>query len=139
MSRNSHGSDPFSLSGKTFLVAGGTRGIGKAISLHFARAGAKVVANYLRNEQTAKGLAEIAAEESLSISLCRADLTNEKGLEAVERSVEEAGPGLAGFVFCAATGIHKPAGELTERHFDWTFSLNVRAFFCLMKRLTPRF
>jgi NAD(P)-dependent dehydrogenase (short-subunit alcohol dehydrogenase family) len=42
-------------------------------------------------------------------------------------------------VHCAATGIHRPIEELTERHFDWTFNLNVRAFFKLIKLLMSRF
>jgi len=42
-------------------------------------------------------------------------------------------------VHCAATGIHRPIEELTERHFDWTFNLNVRTFFRLIKLLMPRF
>jgi NAD(P)-dependent dehydrogenase (short-subunit alcohol dehydrogenase family) len=130
--------DPFSLRSKTILVAGGTRGIGQAISLRFARAGAKVIANYLRNEQAAEQLKAIATEECLSISLCRADLTTDKGLEQLDHSLQQSGPNLSGLVYCAATGIHRPLDELTERHFDWTFSLNVRAFFRLIKLTRAR-
>jgi enoyl-[acyl-carrier protein] reductase III len=131
--------DLFALHGKTFLVAGGTRGIGLAISLRFARSGAKVIANYLRDDRSAKHLCDSAAGEPGSISLCRADLTSDKGLELLDRFLEEQYPHLSGFVFCAATGIHRPVEELTERHFDWTFDLNVRAFFRLAKLLKPRF
>ena len=132
------GSDLFSLSGKRFLITGGTRGIGQAISLRFARAGATVVANYLRNEKTAQHLKTIAAEESLALALCRADLTTKEGLERLEQSIEEQGP-LSGLVHCAATGVHRPIEELTERHFDWTFNLNVGAFFKVSKLLLGRF
>jgi enoyl-[acyl-carrier protein] reductase III len=130
--------DLFSLHDKTVLVAGGTRGIGLAISHRFARAGAKVIANYLRNEQAAEHLKAIAGEEKLAISLCRADLTSEKGLEQLDRSLQESGPHLSGLVYCAATGIHRPIEELTERHFDFTFGLNVRAFFRLIKLTKAR-
>jgi enoyl-[acyl-carrier protein] reductase III len=130
--------DLFSLSGKTILVAGGTRGIGQAISLRFARAGATVIANYLRNEQAAEHLKAIATEEGLVILLCRADLSTEKGLEQLDRSLQELAPHLSGLVYCAATGIHRPMDELTERHFDWTFNLNVRAFFKLIKLTKAR-
>ena len=133
------GSELFSLSDKTILITGGTRGIGQAISLRFARAGATVIANYLRDEKAAENLKAIATEESLAIALCRADLTSERGLEQLERSLEERGPHLSGLVHCAATGIHRPIEELTERHFDWTFNLNVRAFFKLIKLLLGRF
>jgi enoyl-[acyl-carrier protein] reductase III len=133
------GNDLFSLGNKTILITGGTRGIGQAISLRFARAGATVIANYLRDEKAAENLKAIATEEGLAIVLCRADLTNERGLEQLERSLQERGPYLSGLVHCAATGIHRPIEELTERHFDWTLNLNVRAFFKLVKLLLGRF
>jgi len=131
--------DLFSLSGKTFLITGGTRGIGQAISLRFARAGATVIANYLRNENSAEYLKATAAKEGLAITLCRADLTNKEGLEQLDRSIQEQGSHLSGMVHCAATGIHRPLEELTERHFDWTFDLNVGAFFKLSKLFLTRF
>jgi NAD(P)-dependent dehydrogenase (short-subunit alcohol dehydrogenase family) len=133
------GDDLFSLRNKKILITGGTRGIGLAISLRFARSGATVIANYLRDEKSAKQLEAIATEEGLAIALCRADLTSEKGLEQLGRSLQEGSPHLSGLVHCAATGIHRPIEELTERHFDWTFNLNVRAFFKLVKLLAARF
>jgi enoyl-[acyl-carrier protein] reductase III len=131
--------DLFSLGGKTILVTGGTRGIGQAISLRLARAGAHVIANYLRNEQAAQQLKVIATEEGLTITLCRADLTSDKGLEQLGRLFQESELPLCGLVHCAATGVHRPLEELTERHFDWTFNVNVRAFFKLVKLLAGRF
>src|SRR5208283_4445951 len=133
------GNDRFSLSGKTFLITGGTRGIGQAISLRFARAGATVIANYIRNEKAAEHLKLIAAEEGLTVTVCRADLTSKEGLEKLDRSMQEGGPHLSGLVHCAATGVHRPIEELTDRHFDWTFSLNVGAFFKLIKLCLARF
>jgi len=137
MSTNNN--DVFCLESKAFFVTGGTRGIGQAISLRFARAGARVIANYLRNEESAKKLKAIAAEENLPVTLCRADLSGDKGLEQVQKAVQDSGTQLSGLVHCAATGIHRPINELTDRHFDWTFSLNVRAFFRLVNLLMDRF
>jgi len=84
-------------------------------------------------------LKAMAAEEGLAIALCRADLTNERGLEQLDRALQELGPRLSGLVHCADTGIHRPIEELTDRHFDWTLNLNVRAFFKLVKLLMARF
>ena len=132
-------SQAFSLKGKNVLVTGGTRGIGHAISLQFARAGATVIANYVRGQKTAEALLAQAEEGKLHITLCRADLTLVKGLESLEEAVGGLNGGLHGLVYCGATGVHKTFDGLTLRHFDWTFALNVRAFFELVRRILPRF
>jgi enoyl-[acyl-carrier protein] reductase III len=129
----------FSLEGKSFLVAGGTRGIGRAISVQFARAGAKVIANYVRDERSAQTLKEEAGKESLALLTCRADLTSSKGRAHLDEFIVANLDFLSGLVFCAATGVHRAFEELNDRHFDWTFSLNVKAFFDLTKLILPRF
>jgi NAD(P)-dependent dehydrogenase (short-subunit alcohol dehydrogenase family) len=131
--------NPFSLQDKTVLVTGGTRGVGRAISLGFARAGAVVVANYVRNEESANALLAVAREENLRLRVCRADITQDAELKTLAASLADAGPRLSALVHCAATGIHRPIQELTLRHFDWTYGLNVRAFFSLVKTLLPQF
>ncbi|MFN0171026.1 MAG: SDR family oxidoreductase [Bryobacteraceae bacterium] len=120
-------------------MTGGTRGIGRAVSLQFARAGATILANYVRGQVAADALLAEAKAESLLVMLCRADLTSEKGLDVVESEIVRLGGGLHGLVHCAATGVHKAFDELTLRHYDWTFALNVRAFFELVRRILPRF
>ena len=128
----------FALSGGV-LVVGGTRGIGRAISLRFARAGASVIANYLRDQKAAEDLKASVEQEGLHIVLCRADVTTPRGLEQIEKAIQECNEPLAGLIYCAATGVHREISELTARHFDFTFSLNVRAFFELTKALLDRF
>ena len=130
--------DLFSLKGKRLLITGGTRGIGRAISLRFARAGAEIIANYVRDVKSADALQAEATEEGIKIELCRADLTSPKGLGKIKLSLGDADKSLDGLVHCAATGVHKKVEELTTRHFDWTFSLNVRAFLELVKLVQPR-
>ena len=131
--------DFFSLKGKRVVVTGGTRGVGRAISLQFARAGAQVLANYVRDTKAAEELHAVAAKEGLSLETVRGDLTNEKGTHRLVEATMERFPALTTFVHCAATGVHRPFAELTLRHFDWTYSLNVRAFFELCHRLLDRF
>jgi NAD(P)-dependent dehydrogenase (short-subunit alcohol dehydrogenase family) len=128
---------PWALRG-TFVVTGGTRGIGRGISEQFARSGASVIASYLRNEKVALELQSKAVGEGWSLSLCRADLTTPEGLSRIESHLRETGTPLAGIVHCAATGTHRPLEALTGRHFDWTFALNARALFELVTRLLDR-
>jgi enoyl-[acyl-carrier protein] reductase III len=131
--------DFFSLQGKRVLVTGGTRGIGRAISLRFARAGAEVMANYVRDPQSAADLSAQAAGEGLRIGLCRADLTSPKGMEQLVGQVKDRFPSLSTLVHCAATGVHRSLDQLTLRHFDWTIALNARALFDLVLRLLEWF
>ena len=131
-------SNPFELRG-LFLITGGTRGIGRAISGQFARAGARVIANYLRDEKAALVLRSIADRESLAIEAVRADVTTAGGLEQIEACVTRAEQPLCGLIHCAATGTHRTIDSLSGRHLEWTFALNVRALFELVTRLLPRF
>lgn len=128
----------FSLQGKTALITGGTRGVGRAISLAFARAGASVAANYVRNQAAADSLLQAAQAENLDLRLVRADISGEAGVKSLLEALDSAGRKLDVFIHCAATGVHRPAEQLTLRHFDWTFGLNVRAFFHLTTQLIPR-
>jgi NAD(P)-dependent dehydrogenase (short-subunit alcohol dehydrogenase family) len=129
---------PFGLRG-TYVITGGTRGIGRAISEQFARAGAHIIANYVRNEKAALELQAVAREARLPIEICRADLTTADGLTRIEAQVKQAGGSVKGIVHCAATGTHRPLDALTGRHFDWTFALNARSLFELVARLLGQF
>ena len=126
----------FSLSGKRILVTGGTRGIGGAISAHFARAGAQVIAGYVRDDTAAHALEAELSVDGSRIVLCRADLTTDAGKRSLLDSL--AGATLSAVVHCAATGVHRPLEELTLRHWDFTFALNLRAFFDLVQTVLPR-
>lgn len=131
--------DPFSVQATNVLVTGGTRGIGRAIALQFARAGAAVVANYLRDDKAAEMLAAEATAENLRLNVLRADLASERGLEVIDTAIARLGGPLHSLIHSAATGVHRPFQELTLRHYDWTFALNTRAFFSLVQKLLPRF
>ena len=61
------------------VVTGGTRGIGRAISLAFAREGAAVFAAYLNNDEAARSLVEEAAGMSGTISILKADVSTSGG------------------------------------------------------------
>jgi enoyl-[acyl-carrier protein] reductase III len=127
----------FGLAGHCVLVTGGTRGIGRAISLQLARAGASVIAVYARNDETAESLRREADEQQLGIETLRADLTLPKGLASVQERMQACGDAIVSLVHCAATGVHRPFEELTAKHWDWTMALNARAFFELVRLLLP--
>jgi 3-oxoacyl-[acyl-carrier protein] reductase len=67
-------------SGKIVVVTGGTRGIGRAVSLRFAQAGAQVTAAYLSNDAAARSLVEEASDLPGEIRVLKADVRSAEGL-----------------------------------------------------------
>jgi enoyl-[acyl-carrier protein] reductase III len=120
--------------GKSVLVTGGSRGIGRGIALRFAELGAaRVAISYLRNdaaaEETAKALEQAGAEPLL----LRGNLGDPGKAAAL---VEQAGP-LDVLVSNAATGVIRPALEIEEKHWDWTLNANARALLTLTRHAAP--
>jgi len=131
--------DPFSLQGKRVLVVGSTRGIGRAIALRFAADGADVIVNHVRNDGAAEQFRQVAEDSGLRVGIVRADASSDKGRELLVDAIQGRFADLSVLVYAAATGVHKPAAEVTGRHFDFTYALNVRAFLLLVQALMPRF
>ncbi len=73
------------LKDKVAIVTGGTKGIGRAISLLFAEEGARVVANFSRDVEAAENLIGKAQVKQLSLRLFKADVTH---FDAVKEMVE---------------------------------------------------
>jgi enoyl-[acyl-carrier protein] reductase III len=121
------------IDGRSVLVTGGTRGIGKAIALRFSSLGAKKVAiGYLRNDSAA----EKAADE---LRAAGAEPVLVRGNVASERVVEEfASHGPYGVVVHnAATGVIRSALETEDKHWDWTLATNARALLSLARACAP--
>jgi len=115
------------------LVTGGSRGIGRAIALRFARDGARRVAiGYLRNDAAAEATAEELRAAGAAPVLVRGSVASERVLEAVR----ELGP-LDVLVHNAATGVIRPALETEDKHWDWTLNANARALLSLARATAP--
>ncbi|MEP6977487.1 MAG: SDR family oxidoreductase [Thermoleophilia bacterium] len=122
-----------SFEGKSVLVTGGSRGIGKAIALRFARDGAaRVAIGYLRNDRAAEEAAEELRAAGTEPVLVRGNVSSERVLEEV-RSL---GP-LDALVHNAATGVIRPALETEDKHWDWTMNANARALLALARAAAP--
>ncbi len=76
------------LDGKVAVVTGGSRGIGRAISLELGRAGAFVVVNYLKNAEAAEA---VVAELGGRGKAVQADVSTQAGVDALIAEAEAAG------------------------------------------------
>jgi 3-oxoacyl-[acyl-carrier protein] reductase len=82
-----------SLAGRTALVTGASRGLGRAIALRLARDGASLAINYSRREDRAESLASEIQSCGAKAIICRADVgSSEQVTSMVERISAELGP-----------------------------------------------
>ncbi len=117
------------LTGKTAIITGGGRGIGKAIALKLAALGANIVINDIPSSQTAQATAdEICAAGGKAVAIC-GDVSV---LAEMERVVEETLK-----VFGSADVLVNNAGitrdtllvRMTEKDFDDVISVNLKGAF----------
>ncbi len=118
------------LENKIAVVTGGTRGIGRAISLALAESGAKVYALYARNRKNAEALEEEASGKGLEIMTIRGDLSHEESYKQSVAHLQKSCDRVDVLVHSAASGVHRKAMELSVRHLRWTFDIN---FFAIHK------
>jgi NAD(P)-dependent dehydrogenase (short-subunit alcohol dehydrogenase family) len=120
----------FDLTGQVAVVTGAARGLGRAIALSLARAGADIALG-LRDARADGGLvAEIEALGRRAVPLAM-DVTDlGQSRTALDRAAEELGR-LDILVNNAGGGIGAPAIEVTEDDFDSVWSLNTRSTFFL--------
>src|SRR5690348_9016230 len=118
-----------SFDGRSVLVTGGTRGIGKSIALRFAKLGAaRIALGYMRNDSAAEETAEEVRASGAEAILVRGNVASEK---TVQRFAAE-GPWDV-VVHNAATGVIRPVLETEDKHWDWTLNANARALLSLAR------
>ena len=130
------------LSGKTALVTGASRGIGRASALALAQAGAQVLVHYGRGRTEADAVvAEIRAKfgnEGGRAEALASDLAAPDGAHNLARQVRAiVGDRLD--VLVANAGVAKSANieDTTVEDFDRLFAVNVRAPFFLVQQTLP--
>ena len=75
------------LDGKTALVTGASRGIGRAIALRLAEEGAQVAVNYAGNVKAAEEVKSVIEAAGGKAMLCQADVADSKAVDAMVESV----------------------------------------------------
>ena len=119
--------------GRSVLVTGGSRGIGKAIALRLAREGAtRVAIGYFRSDTAAEETADELRALGAEPVLVRGNVTSSR----VADQVAALGP-LDVLVHNAATGVIRPALETEDKHWDWTLNANARALLGLTRVAAP--
>ena len=118
-----------SLKGKTAIVTGASRGIGREIALKFGKLGAAVVVNYVNNaEQAEEVTSEINNTKGKAVPI-QADMRHIREIETLfDRAIEKFGT-VNILVNNAGTILYKKVEEVTEEEFDNIFDSNVKGLF----------
>lgn len=124
--------------GKTALVAGASRGIGRAAALALAAAGAQILVHYGRSVAQADAVVEEIRSAGGKAQAVGADLSQTDGPHSLAKQVRTiVGDRLDILVANAGTSKASTIEETTIADFDEQFAVNVRAPFFLVQQLLP--
>ena len=125
------------LAGKVAIVTGGSRGIGRAVVELLASYQAKVVVNYVRDEEAATATVAVAREHGTEAVAIRGDVSQ---LHEADRLVNETLErfGRIDLLICNA-GIWKggPVETISEELWDQTFDINLKGTWSVCRAVVP--
>lgn len=122
---------------QVILVTGGSRGIGKAIALKYAKNGYNVVLNYLSDSTDVQKLIEEFKEYGAEVLCIKADISkSEQVKELVEKAIERFGKI---DVLVNNAGITKDTllMRMKEEDFDRVIDINLKGTFLVTKEVVP--
>lgn len=118
-------SDRFSLAGRTALVTGSSRGLGRAMVHGLAEAGARVAINYLHGRERAERVLAEAKERGAEAIAVAADVCDPKGVEKLVATVR----GELGDIDVLVPNATGPQPQKPFEDYDWAFYQEMLDFF----------
>jgi NAD(P)-dependent dehydrogenase (short-subunit alcohol dehydrogenase family) len=126
------------LTGKTALVTGASRGIGRATAIALAKAGAQVLVHYGRGSAEADAVVAEIRKAGGTAEKVGADLSAPNGPHELAKRVRAiVGDRLDILVANAGVAKAAPIEDLTVEEFDNLYAVNVRAPYFLVQQLLP--
>ncbi|MEO7311240.1 MAG: glucose 1-dehydrogenase [Chitinophagaceae bacterium] len=118
-------------SGKTVLITGSGRGIGRAIAVKFAQEGASVVVNDLVDDDNAKEtIRQVEATGNKAVFI-QADISKVDNVQALVTQAVTAFGQLDILINNAGVEIRAPFWEVTEKQYDIVMNVNTKGMFFL--------
>jgi len=125
------------LKGKTALITGANRNIGKQIALTFAREGADLVLNTRSNEQELEEVAAQCREAGIKTHTALGDVSDSDTVTAMVKDGIDAIGKIDILVNNVAVRPHKPILEISNDEWHQTLGVNLHAAFYLIKAVLP--
>ena len=126
-----------SLNNRVALVTGGSRGIGRAIAVSLAEAGAAIAVNYRDKAAEARNVAETIRGAGGRAMAVGADVSRAAEVAAMMAAVErDLGP-VDVLINNAGIGLVRTVDDLTEDDFDRTIAVNLKSVFLCTQAVVP--
>ena len=125
------------LNNRVALVTGGSRGIGRAVAVSLAEAGAAVAVNYRAREAEAKDVVGAIRGSGGRAMAVRADVSHAADVAAMMAAVERELGAVDVLVNNAGVGLVRSIDELTEADFDTTIAVNLKSVFLCTQAVVP--
>lgn len=122
--------------GKTVLITGASRGIGKESALEFAKAGYNVIINYNKSEEKAKEVEKIIHNYGGKSLLVKADISNEKEVEMMVSLAIKTFGGIDVLINNAGIAIDSDIYEKSKDEFMRVLEVNVVGTFLVSKEVS---
>lgn len=125
------------LKGRVAIITGASQSIGRAVAIEFARQGAKVVVNYLSNQQLAENVVNEIKQEGGEAIAVKANVANEQEVAEMVNKTVEVFSNIDILVNNAAIDPRKKWTEITVEDWDAVMANNVRSQFICAKAVFP--
>lgn len=126
------------MTGRTALVTGGSRGIGRAVCLELGRRGANIVFSYAGNQAAAEETLGLLSDAGAAARAIKADVTEAASADELVKTAQEAFGGVDILVNNAGITRDKLAMRMSEEDFDRVVATNLKgAFLCTKAVLRP--
>ena len=122
---------------KFLFITGGTRGIGKAISLSQAKPGTHLFLNFLRDDASAEEVKKEAEKKGARVTLIQGNVGDAEAVTGMYEEIKKTTQRLDGLVHSAALGVFKPLHQLREKDWDISLNVNAKAFLFLVQGALP--
>ena len=126
------------LTGKTAVVTGGSRGIGKAVALKLAELGANIVVNYTKNPEKAQEVINTIEGMGLKAMAIKADVSNSAEVDELFRRVEENFSTIDILVNNAGITRDTLLVKMKEEDWDNVISINLKGTFNCTKAVIKK-
>ena len=125
------------LSGRVALVTGGSRGIGRAVAISLAEAGAAIAVNFREKAGDAQAVVDSIRKAGRHAMAVRADVSKAAEVSSMVAAVQHELGTIDVLVNNAGIGLVRNVDDLTEEVFDETIAVNLKSAFLCTQAVVP--